>query len=297
MNLKLADLESQYSKDKDLKKVDVEALIDWVNKQPHLPKINELQAILFLHSCYYSNEAAKVTIDNYFTSKTVFHMFRNRDPSSPPVQTTIDIALCANLPKTTPEGYTVYLFKLINKNPSNFNLENIYRYFDMMVMLERYQNGVSNGHVILLDCTGWSLGHTARVNPLVLKNFFYYLQEAMPVRLKGLHFYNLGSFIDAIMALIKPLLKKETAEKIHIHDSLDSVTNFVCLECLPEDYGGSVESTTVLHDKIQNDLLKNKAFFEWEETFTVDEKKRPGEKWKNIDIYGTEGTFKKLEID
>lgn len=40
MELILVDVESQYAKDKNLKKEDVEALLDWVNKQPHLPKIN-----------------------------------------------------------------------------------------------------------------------------------------------------------------------------------------------------------------------------------------------------------------
>jgi hypothetical protein len=40
MTLKLADVSTEYSKDKDLKKDDVMMLMTWVNKQPHLPEIN-----------------------------------------------------------------------------------------------------------------------------------------------------------------------------------------------------------------------------------------------------------------
>ena len=40
MDLISADVESQYARDKNLKKGDIEALLEWANKQTHLPKIN-----------------------------------------------------------------------------------------------------------------------------------------------------------------------------------------------------------------------------------------------------------------
>lgn len=40
MALNLCDISGEYAKDSGLKQEDVKAFIEWVNKQPHLPKIN-----------------------------------------------------------------------------------------------------------------------------------------------------------------------------------------------------------------------------------------------------------------
>lgn len=74
-------LEEELKKNSELKMSDIEMLREWCDKQQHLPKPSNLHLILFLHSNYYSMEAAKNTIENFFTIRShVPEFFDNRDP-------------------------------------------------------------------------------------------------------------------------------------------------------------------------------------------------------------------------
>ncbi|XP_063929746.1 alpha-tocopherol transfer protein-like [Zophobas morio] len=298
MTLNLIDIKSEYAKDKDLKQGDVELFMTWVNKQPHLPKINELQAILFLQSCYYSNEAAKTALDTYFTVKALCpEMFGNRNPLTGPMKETIHVSVMTPLPKETPDGSTIFFVKLTDTTPDKYIFVDQCRYFDMISMLHLYQKGTSKGHLIVFDMKGISFPHLAKLGPITMKKLLFYLQDALPVRLKGLHFVNIVPFMDKILALMRPFMKKELMDVLFLHTTVDELFKYVPQDCLPQEYGGSVEAVPILHEKIKGDLRNNTALFEWEETQKVDESKRPG-KPKNIgDIFGVEGTFKKLEID
>lgn len=72
-----------------MEREDVKVLCEWLEKQPHLPKLDgglfiffcwfcccilfsliEKWVFLFLQSCYYSSERAKEAIDTFYTIKT-----------------------------------------------------------------------------------------------------------------------------------------------------------------------------------------------------------------------------------
>jgi len=39
----------------------------------------------------------------------------------------------------------------------------------------------------------------------------------MPGRMKGFHYYNAGAIIDAIMAIIRPILSKKMQERVRFY--------------------------------------------------------------------------------
>lgn len=60
----------------------------------------------------------------------------------------------------------------------------------------------------------------------------------MPVRLKGLHYINTVSFMDKILALMRPFMKKELIDVLHLHSTVESFSKNVFADQLPNEYGG-----------------------------------------------------------
>lgn len=74
-------IEEECKRNPELKLSDLQILKDWMEKQPHLPQIEMMYLIIFLHSNYYRIEPTKKTIDNFFTVRTLLpEVFFNRDP-------------------------------------------------------------------------------------------------------------------------------------------------------------------------------------------------------------------------
>ena len=99
--------------------------------------------------------------------------------------------------------------KLIDFDASKYVYNDGMKHFNMILDLWLYGEGTMNGHVLLFDVSNVALGHAARISPMGLKKFLFYLQEGLPVRLKGLHFMNTNAAMDVILNMMKPFMKKE----------------------------------------------------------------------------------------
>ncbi|KRT83098.1 hypothetical protein AMK59_3655, partial [Oryctes borbonicus] len=115
---KFEDIDEEYRKNKELKKEDVQMLKEWIEKQPHLPKISEFQIIIFLHSCYYRIEPTKTCIETFYTVRAHCpEFFKDRNPIE--IESKLfESFLIAPLKKRTPHGYQIMYFKLINLDAS-----------------------------------------------------------------------------------------------------------------------------------------------------------------------------------
>lgn len=73
----------------------------------------------------------------------------------------------------------------------------------------------------------------------------------MPVRLKGFHFINAPPFMDRILALIKPFLKKSFNEMLHVHTSPnESVYQYIPKEMFPKENGGNADTFEKCRSKL-----------------------------------------------
>lgn len=258
--------------------------------------------VLFHHSCYYRLEQTKATIDTYWTVRThAPEFFSARDPKSNVVQKALNLQRVVIYPGTTPEGYKVISTQLIDFDPSNYSFNESFKAYMLTSDIWQLEEGTCNGVLMLVDMEGMAFGHMAKFSLPGFRKFFYYLQEAMPIRLKGLHFINVVPFMDKIMAMIKPFMKKELMEMLHLHtESIDSLYKFIPQNMLPCNYPSGKNQTFKLEDlhaEYKKKIADNRDWILNEETWRVNENLRPGKAKSAGDLFGMEGSFKKLEID
>ncbi|XP_076182359.1 alpha-tocopherol transfer protein-like [Ptiloglossa arizonensis] len=293
-------LEEELKKNPEIKMSDIELLREWCDKQQHLPKVTDLHLILFLHSNYYSMEAAKNTAESFFTIRShVPEFFSIRDPlGSKELRQALNVAAITGLSGLSKQGHKVLFGKLVDPDPSHYSFEDVTKSFFMVSDLVGLKTGTCEGYIFIGDSANVSLGHVGRISPMGMKKLVMYVQEAIPVRLKGIHFINTPPVMDVIMNMAKPFMKKELWNMMHLHSSLKTLEEFVSLDILPNEVGGKAGSISkIQEDQIKEIDSKREWFIEEEKLSVVDEALRIGKSKTANDLFGVEGTFKKLEID
>ncbi|XP_072758632.1 alpha-tocopherol transfer protein-like [Anoplolepis gracilipes] len=298
--IKSITLEEELKKNPQLKLSDIQSLREWCEKQPHLPRIEDSFLAMFLHSNYYRMQPTKNTIENYYTTRThVPEFFSNRDPlGGKELRQAFKIAANLPLKGITKDGYRIMYGAFLDVDSSRFVYNDNVKYFLMVCDVWLLTEGTNNGYVYFADASGLSFGHIARISPLGLKKYLYYIQEAAPIRLMGIHFINAPPAMELLMNMMKPFMKKEMIDMIHFHSSLKSASEYVPVDSLPNEVGGKAGS---MHKLAAIEVKKLEDYREWflmdEATRRVNEALRIGKSKSASDLFGIEGSFKKLDID
>lgn len=295
----LASVQEQYRRFPEMDKSDVLKLQEWVQQQPHMPNLSELDVILFFHACKYSIEMTKRTIETNLSVRTHCpEFFHDLDIDRTELKRAMSTVAIIPLPRATPEGYRVIIGRLTDTDTSKFNFADIMKFYCMVFDLWMAEGGIEQGHIIVMDLKGVTLGHVARLGLLTMKKFLFYLQEAAAIRLVGFHFVNIVPFIDKVLALMNPFMKKELQQMIQLHSNMESFYKWVPRETLPSDYGGVDVDSNEIKNAVYKNLLQNREFMmEFEKSHQINEKLRPGKPKNASDLFGVEGNFKKLEFD
>lgn len=110
----------------------------------------------------------------------------------------------------------------LDTDASYFVYNDNVKYFLMVCDLWLLTEGTNNGYIYFADASGLSFGHLARINPMGLKKYLYYIQEAAPIRLKGIHFINAPPAMEILMNMMRPFMKKEMIDMVNIYDRRSS---------------------------------------------------------------------------
>ncbi|KAI5730205.1 hypothetical protein M8J76_011209 [Diaphorina citri] len=282
---------------------DIEAIRDWLSKQPHLPeKIDDFLIERFLLSCRGSLERTKTVMDSFFKLRSEApEFFTNRDPRQEAVQAMLRAIDTVTLPKRTKEGYQIYLHRLEDTDPEKFDFTAYGKAFFMLVDTRfRSETEIPNGDIPVFDMAGFTFKHLTRLMSALgaVRKYMQITQDTNPLRLKNIHVINTNSLIKQLMNFIKPFLNSEVKRLLQFHSTMDTFTEYIPLELLPEEYGGSGGKLADIREAHYKRIEENR---EWllQEPWLSDERKRPAGSRKSIhdSSSAVNGSFRSLALD
>ncbi|XP_046404054.1 alpha-tocopherol transfer protein-like [Ischnura elegans] len=292
---------------------DESMLREWLQRQSHLPtEVDSALLRQMLCRCGGSVERAKSRLESFFCLRTaISEVFSKRDPTVPEVQQARKTMMWTPLPKETPQGNTVYVFRLSDQDSANFSLQGILRaaHMEMDELMRKRGGKPKQGIVYVYDLTGFSLAFLARMPFSLVSKVFAYVHEGLYVKIREVHLLSSSSVVDRLVAFLRPLVRR--MDKLHIHSmsNLDTLYEHIPKDIMPKEYGGEEETLEKLHkkrcaavDSIRDWLAeeeKNQRVSE--DTLT---KWKRGLSWslslgenEGNSAFGVDGSFRKLSID
>ncbi|XP_072934251.1 alpha-tocopherol transfer protein-like [Epargyreus clarus] len=279
---------------------DLEAIKDWMRKQPHLPdEWDEGRIMTFLRGCSFSLEKCKRKLDMYFTMRAACpEFFTNRDINSQELRDLMTKAQGPPLPGLTPNGRRVTICRGLDKNIETHQLNEAFKLAMMIgdIRLLEEVEGVA-GDIYILDASIVAPSHLGKLSPSAVKKFLICVQEAYPVKLKEVHIVNTSPIIETVVNLVKPFLKEKIKNRIFIHTDINTLYEHVPKEMLPAEYGGNSGSINDINEAWVKKMEEYKDWFKAQESIKANEALRPGKPTNYDELFGIDGSFRQLSID
>ncbi|XP_046998279.1 uncharacterized protein LOC124613608 [Schistocerca americana] len=239
-------------------------LRSWLEAQPHLPHVMADGRLERLYvSCKCSIEKTKKTLDAYYTLKKKFpDIMMNRDPTSPEITQLHKQLTVVTVPRMTEDCNRVNCLLNITPDASILSLPQAIKAM-LMAMEFMLSFDYSVGYIFLVDLKNVTAAHVTK-------------------------------------ASVRDIWSLETISRVHIHlPGSETLFEHVPKSCLPNEMGGTAGPAQEMMDAVINSMVDLREWFIEEDRYIADESKRsPDNSYKNdYDLFGMDGSFKKLQLD
>ncbi|XP_073987397.1 alpha-tocopherol transfer protein-like isoform X2 [Rhodnius prolixus] len=209
----------------------------------YAPYENEAWLVRFLRPTKYYTDSALKLVKNYYQFKQKHKaLYDGLVPSREKNVFTHDIITV--LPKRDQFGRRILLLSLGKKwKHHKVSLDEVYKgavLFMEAAMIEPETQIC--GASVIFDMDGLSLQQTMQFTPPFAKRIVDWLQDSVPLRVKGIHIINQPYIFNVVFALFKPFLREKLRSRIIFHGTdRKSLHKYLDPMCLPKEYGGTLE--------------------------------------------------------
>ncbi|KAK8734202.1 hypothetical protein OTU49_006058 [Cherax quadricarinatus] len=281
---------------------DIEHIRDWLKHQPHITaRLDDWTILRFLRGCKFSLQRTKEKLDMFYTCKTLCpEWYKNRDPQDKKIRAILELGLVLPLPRVNEHQRTIVLCRPGHRDPASTSINDmartVFTIFD--VLLDEDETAWVTGLEVLLDTAELNFQHAAQMTPSVVKKATTIMQEGYPMRPKGLHYINTPAAFDTVFNIFKSFMKEKMRKRVHIHGTdMESLYRHVPKSVLPVEYGGTNGTIEEITKYWIERLDARRDWLLEDEKYVVDESKRPGKAKTSAELFGLEGSFRKLNVD
>ncbi|KAJ9584957.1 hypothetical protein L9F63_020706 [Diploptera punctata] len=285
----------------DAKKITraIQAIREWLDQQPHLPHdIDDGQLEKLFVRCKTSVERSKETLDMYYALKTALpEIFSNRDPTQDWFKRVTNVRTFLPLPQSTEDLDRVTVAALLDPDPDKYSVEDSLKLIFMCADL-RLRDDYFMSDILIIDLKNISVQHLAKYTLPIFKKLEACIFKGFNTRVKAVHVINAPQFVDATVNIAKQILKPKIAARIHVHrKGADSLKNSLPVKVLPSEFGGEAGKLRDLWADWVKKMEDNREWFLEQERYKSDETKRPGKSIDSGELFGFQGSFRRLSLD
>lgn len=278
----------------------------WIAQQPHyssLP-IEEADAFIlfFARGCKYSLQSIKSKIDSYLSMRTALpEFFSGWQPFKAELQAALSVGaflplleyddLCRKVIVLRPCAFDPFEHSPGDVEKANFMVSEVMSLLDETMFI--------TGMVLIVDLHGYTVSHLTQRSLPMLKKYMRF-NQALPVQPKSVNFIRMPRSFSTTYSLISGFASEKIKKRFKVHSSPDfaSLYQQVPRKILPKDYGGDGPSLSELTRHWKQQVEENQyVLSKMEELVRTDESKRPGKAKTSQELFGIEGSFRKLDID
>ncbi|XP_065226036.1 alpha-tocopherol transfer protein-like isoform X1 [Planococcus citri] len=281
---------------------DVKYLKEWMRQQPHLPNIEDEEWLTnFLLRCKNSLERTKKALERYYTTRvTMPEVFQDRDPCTKEIKELSKRCCLIPIPKLTPEGHRIVIFKIFEKGNSAPNGDLIIKatqiVSDYLMKVDK-----NRGLIVIMDYENINMNYITMMFSMI-KQYITLVTKATPYRYHKIYFVNIIPALEPLFTIVMRLLKSKLVERITMwKEKSTKLYTVLPKELLPEKYGGTYEKTfEELRDLFFEDIASKQDWFISDEKNKADISKRPADHPfvdDDSSNYGVEGSFRKICLD
>lgn len=175
------------------------------------------------------------------------------------------------------------------------------------------------GCIQILDMSDFSTAHVLQMTPTVIKKMTVFAEDAAPIRLKAIHIINTPKGFDKVFNVLKPLMPVKQQERVGFYSHLfrfclniilllhfqmfvhasnyKTLYDHIPQKYLPQELGGENGSIESISKEQMEHFSNHHAYFLEDHIYRVEENLRRDKIVNYDEIFGIEGSFRKLNVD